>query len=103
MKKRMTAILLCLTLAVSMLGTNDMTMAKKAKLKLNKKKITLYVGQTARLKVKGTKKKVKWKSSKKKIASVSKKGKVKAKKKGYCNEKASAGTDGQDAGNNQAG
>lgn len=78
MKKRMTAILLCLTLAVSMLGTNDMTMAKKAKLKLNKKKITLYVGQTARLKVKGTKKKVKWKSSKKKIASVSKKGKVKA-------------------------
>lgn len=82
MKKRMTAILLCLTLAVSMLGTNDMTMAKKAKLKLNKKKITLYVGQTARLKVKGTKKKVKWKSSKKKIASVSKKGKVKAKKKG---------------------
>lgn len=82
MKKRMTAILLCLTLAVSMLGTTDMTMAKKAKLKLNKKKITLYVGQTARLKVKGTKKKVKWKSSKKKIASVSKKGKVKAKKKG---------------------
>ena len=54
----------------------------KAKVKLNKKKLVLTVGKRAKLKVKGTKKKVKWSSSKKKIATVTKKGVVKAKKKG---------------------
>ena len=42
----------------------------------------MTVGKKAKLKVKGTKKKVKWSSSKKKIATVTKKGVVKAKKKG---------------------
>lgn len=50
--------------------------------KLNKKKITLTVGKTYKLKVTGTKKKVKWSSSNKKIATVNSKGKVTAKKKG---------------------
>lgn len=50
--------------------------------KLNKTKITLYVGETATLKLKGTAKKVKWSSSKKTVAAVTKKGKVTAKKAG---------------------
>lgn len=82
MKKRL-SIWLCLVLVLSLVFSPDMAEAKKkSKIKLNKKKVTLYVGQKVRLKVKGTKKKVKWKSSKKKIATVSKKGTVKAKKKG---------------------
>lgn len=55
-----------------------------SKVKLSKKKLTLYVNQTKKLKLKGTKKKVKWSSSNKKVATVSQKGKVKAKKKGKC-------------------
>ena len=58
------------------------TPANAAKIKLNKKSLTLTVGKTYKLKVKGTKKKVKWSSSNKKVATVSKKGKVKAKKAG---------------------
>jgi len=53
-----------------------------AKIRLNKTKVTIKVGQTYKLKVKGTKKKVKWTSSKKSVVSVSKKGKIKGKKKG---------------------
>ena len=52
----------------------------KGSLRLNRKKVTLKVGKSVKLKVKGTKKKVTWKTSKKKIAKVSKKGKVTAKK-----------------------
>lgn len=53
-----------------------------ATIKLNKTKKTLYEGNTYKLKVKGTKKKVKWSSSDKSIAKVSSKGKVTAKKNG---------------------
>ena len=53
-----------------------------SKVKLNKKKVTLYVGKTTTLKLKGTKQKIKWSSSNKTIATVSSKGKVKAKKAG---------------------
>jgi uncharacterized protein YjdB/uncharacterized protein YfaP (DUF2135 family) len=53
-----------------------------SKIKLNKKKLSLYVKNKATLKLKGTKKKVKWSSSNKKVATVSKKGVVTAKKKG---------------------
>ena len=56
--------------------------AAKSNLRLNHKKVTLKVGKSVKLKVKGTKKKVTWKTSKKKIAKVSKKGKVTAKKAG---------------------
>ncbi len=80
MKKCM-SLVLCFGLIVALLFSPASSDAKK-KVKLNKKKVTLYVGKKVRLKVKGTKKKVKWKSSKKKVATVSKKGVVKAKKKG---------------------
>ncbi len=54
-----------------------------AVLKLNKKNLTIRVGQSYKLKVKGKYKgKIKWKSDKKKVATVSSKGIVKGKSKG---------------------
>lgn len=53
-----------------------------AKVKINKKAITMTIGQTTKLKIKGTNKKVKWKSKKKSIVSINKKGKLTAKKAG---------------------
>lgn len=53
-----------------------------AKVKLNKKTVTINVGKTVQLKIKGTSKKAKWSSSNKNVATVSKKGKVKGKKAG---------------------
>ena len=54
----------------------------KAKIRLNKKKVTIKVGGKVTLKLKNTKKKVIWKSSKKKVASVSAKGIVRGKSAG---------------------
>ena len=51
----------------------------KAKIRLNKKKVTIKVGGKVTLKLKNAKKKVIWKSSKKKVASVSTKGIVRGK------------------------
>ena len=65
--------------------------ADAAKVKLNKKSITLPVAKTFKLKVKGTKKKVKWKSSNKNVATVNKKGLVKAKKAGKATIRAQVG------------
>lgn len=53
-----------------------------AKTRLNKKKATIRVGATVKLKVLHKKKSVKWSSNKKKVATVSKSGLVKGKKKG---------------------
>ena len=55
---------------------------KAAAPKLSKKKITIYVGHTGKLKVNNARKKVKWTSSKKQIAAVSSKGVVNGKKAG---------------------
>lgn len=52
------------------------------KIRLNKKKATIYVGKKVTLKIIGTRKKVKWKTKKKKIATVTKKGVVKGKRAG---------------------
>lgn len=82
MNRKSIAILLCLAMILTLLVSPEQSMAKKVKPKLNKKEVTLYVGKSVRLKVKGTKKKVKWKSSSKKVATVSSKGKVKARKAG---------------------
>lgn len=49
-----------------------------AKPKLNRTKVTLYVGKSVTLKVKRAKKKVKWSTSNKKIAKVTAKGKIRA-------------------------
>lgn len=58
------------------------TTSSKPNIQLNKKSMTLIVGKTKRLKVKGASSGIQWKSSDKKIASVDSKGKVKAKAKG---------------------
>ena len=79
--KKILACILAFALTIAMTGMGTAEAAKK-KPKLSKTKVTLYVGKTATLKVKNTKKKVKWSSSKKSVATVSQKGKIKAKKKG---------------------
>nr|MBP3598384.1 Ig-like domain-containing protein [Eubacterium sp.] len=60
----------------------DPSMQAAAKPKLSKKKLTIIVGKTAKIKVKNSKAKVKWSSNKKKVATVTGKGIVKAKKAG---------------------
>lgn len=91
MNRKSISILVCFAMLLTSLLSPSQSMAKKAKLKLNKKKVTLTVGKSVKLKVKGTKKKAKWKSSNKKIATVSSKGKVKAKKIGKANITAKIG------------
>lgn len=79
--KRILAFVLVLVLCITIM---PMTSASaKSRTRLNKKKATVYVGRTVKLKVKykPAGKKVKWKSTNKKVATV-KKGKVKAKKSG---------------------
>lgn len=77
-------ISIALVLIVVMLAccTQDYFIDAKAKPKLNKKSVSMYVGTTTKLKMKNTKKKVKWTSKKKSVATVSKKGVVTAKKAG---------------------
>ncbi len=59
--------------------------------KLNKKKATVKVGKSVKLKVKNTSKKVTWSSSNKKVAKVSKAGKVTGVKAGKATIKAKVG------------
>ena len=75
-----TALLSALAVLVAIISGQSLD--AKTKIKLNKTKISLEVGQTKQLKLTGTKKKVTWKSSAAKIAAVNKKGKVTAKKAG---------------------
>lgn len=58
------------------------TAPAQAAVKLDKKSVTMYAGQTVTLRLTGTKKNVKWTSAKKAVASVSRKGKITAKKAG---------------------
>lgn len=76
---------LAVLLSLSILATSIILpapLASAAKIKLNKTKLNLTVGNTYKLKLSGKKGKIKWTSSKKKVASVSAKGVVKAKKAG---------------------
>ena len=75
------AWLLVFAMLITVLPGGTAALAAK-KPKLNKKKATISVGKTVKLKLKGTTKKVKWSSNKKKIATVNKKGLVKGKKAG---------------------
>lgn len=78
--RRMLSICIMLVLCVQILAPTSNVFASTVK--LNKTKLTLNVGETATLKLTGTKKTVTWSSSKKSVATVSKKGKVSAKKEG---------------------
>ena len=83
-RKLSTMLILTLTLSlvVPMSLPTTAIEVEAANVKLNKKKLTLYVKKSFTLKVSGTKKKIKWSSSKKSVATVNSKGKVTAKKKG---------------------
>lgn len=73
--KLVTALLLALAICVTGVIGNEASVSAKSKIKISNTKITLNVGKSKTLKVKGTKKKPKWSSSKKSVATVSKKGK----------------------------
>lgn len=78
--KRLFSLFLIFSLIAGM-GTSALS-AEAATAKLNKKTLTIMVGDTYTLKVKKASGKIKWKSSKKSVATVSSKGKVTAKKTG---------------------
>ena len=80
--KKIVAYLMILSMSFSILGGGISSQAKKNKMFLNYKKLTMQAGQKKKLKVMGATQKVKWSSSNKKVAAVSKKGIVRAKKKG---------------------
>ena len=79
-KRYLFSILLMLIMVLTFIPTMHVEAASKVK--LNKTKITMYVGQTETLKVTGTHKRVIWKSSNKMVAKVSKDGKVTPKRQG---------------------
>lgn len=87
--KKVAAVFTAASLVISGLFVPEAAQAA-AQVKLNKKKVTLVVGKTVKLKLKHAKK-VKWSSSNKKVATVSKTGKVKGKKKGKANIIAKSG------------
>ena len=82
--KRTFAWVLALMMIFSVFPATQVNAATKPK--LSKTKITMTVGQSKKLKVKGISKKrakrIKWKSSKKKVVTVTKTGKIKARKAG---------------------
>ena len=75
-------ILVVLTAMIISLCAVFVTVDAATKVKLTKKSVAMYEGDSIFLKVKGTKSKIKWSSKNKKVAVVTKKGKVKAVKKG---------------------
>ena len=79
-KKIVISVLLSFIIIFSWMMNENVFAA--GKVKLNKKVATVTVGDTLKLKISGTKKKIKWYSSNKKVASVSSTGIVKAKKEG---------------------
>ena len=75
-------ILLMAFAAVPILPQNHAIVAEAAEVKLNKTELELYITETFKLELTGTKTKPKWSSSKKSIAKVSSNGTVTAVKKG---------------------
>lgn len=73
-------MVMALVMMLTVVNVSDVNAT--AKPKINKKKVTIRVGNTYQLKVKNYKGKVKWYSDSGKIVSISKKGKIKAKKVG---------------------
>lgn len=77
--RTLTAGIITFSLAATLAQTTETTAASQ---KINRRKATVFVGQTCRLKISGRPGKITWKSSNRKIASVNKKGLVLAKKAG---------------------
>lgn len=72
----------CILLIALVVFAMALPVNASAAAKINKKSVTLIKGQTATLKITGTKSKVSWSSNRKTVAAVSSKGKVTAKGKG---------------------
>ena len=85
-KKLLLSLVIVLSLGlISQIAIPEMfssSVVQAASVKISKTKYTMNKGETFKLKIKGTNKKVKWSSSNKIIATVNSNGKVKAKKKG---------------------
>ena len=81
MKRKLISLFLCLVMTFAVLGSFTPVDAQAAAAKLNKKSVTLYVGETVKLKLKNAGSEVSWETSQKAAATV-KKGKVTAKKPG---------------------
>lgn len=79
--KKILSLVLALMLTVLLLPVNAEAAEAKS-IKLNKSKMTIYVGAKTTLKNTGTANKVKWSSTKPSVASVTQKGVVTAKKAG---------------------
>lgn len=77
--KKLMAMLMVMLLVVTMAAPATVSAAP---VRLNKSSVTVLVGKTYQLKVKGTKKKAKWTSSNKKVATVNSKGVITGKKAG---------------------
>lgn len=90
MPKLKKLLIIMLTFALSLSLTPAQTDAAR-KIKLNKSKLVLYVGNTAQLKLQNNQKKVKWSSSKTSVVTVTQNGKVVAKKQGSSKVTAKAG------------
>lgn len=81
-------ILIALTIVISITAPNFLPVfnsvqtVNAATIKIDKKELELFVGDTYKLKISGTKKKVTWKSSKTSVATVSKQGTVTTKSEG---------------------
>lgn len=80
--KKLCSILLIAALAMGIMNPTGTLTKAAAKIKLNKTSVTLNIGYTIVLKVKGTKKKATWISENTKVATVTQKGKVTAKSTG---------------------
>lgn len=78
--KKLLSLFLCVIMIGCVFNVNNVQAASK--IKLNKTKVSIYIGKSLTLKVTGTKNKITWKSDDKKIATVTKNGKVTGKKKG---------------------
>ena len=77
--KKLMAMLMVMLLVVTMAAPATVSAAP---VRLNKSSVTVLVGKTYQLKVKGTKKKAKWSSSNKKVATVNSKGVITGRKAG---------------------
>ena len=84
--KKIFSVIMTLAIIASLCSTFSITASAKSGIKLSASSITLIVGKSKTIKLKGISKsqtkKVKWSSNKKRIAVVNKKGKITAKKAG---------------------
>lgn len=91
MKKIKKFLMLFLVMA-GVLALGSETAVQAAKVRLSKKELTLEIGNSKKITVKGTSEKITWASSDKNVATV-KKGKITAKGAGTCNITATFGTE----------